>query len=368
MATARYFVQCYFCEKSVDYRGFCGFLAEFPFFRLRGSIRMISLSIRGRFPGLGPAGWILVFWVFSTYGERFAGSGGVAIADEPSLRVVFVGDIMLDNGPGHWVGLEKDPFERCAELLRGADLRVGNLECVLGDEGERRSKPYVFRAASGSELFLKRHFDALSLANNHSLDYGPEGLVGCMEILQKVGLPYFGGGRNLKESRRPLILERKGKRISLLGFNEFYADAYAAQKKRAGNTPLNPDWVIADIKKSREEFHCDIVIPFFHWGEELEAQPRPDQRELARRCIEAGATAVIGAHPHIPQTIDYHRGKPIVYSLGNFVFDYYAGDPAVWLGWVATLDISNSGDVDLRIDAVEMDSAGIPTPVVPSSP
>jgi len=329
---------------------------------------MVSLSSRERFPIPAAALWPLVLMVFCVSWGRNSGGCGVAAAGEPSLRIVFVGDIMLDNGPGHWVGLEKDPFERCKALLEGADLRVGNLECVLGGEGSRRSKPYVFRAAGGSERFLKRHFDALSLANNHALDYGPEGLVGCIEILDKVGLPYFGGGRNLKESRRPMVVERKGRRIALLGFNEFYAEEYAAQKKRAGNTPLNPEWVIADIKKSREELGCDVVIPFFHWGEELEAQPRPDQRELAERCIEAGATAVIGAHPHIPQTIEYHRGKPIVYSLGNFVFDYYAGDPAVWLGWVATLSISDSGEVDLRIDTVEMDSAGIPTPVVPSSP
>lgn len=348
--------------------GWTGSLPIFRFLAFRGNISMVSSSVRERFSGFTPAGWVLTFLVFPFFGVLGVGGGELAIAGEPSLRIVFVGDIMLDNGPGHWIGLEKDPFERCEELLKGADLRVGNLECVLGDEGSRRSKPYVFRAAGGSERFLKRHFDALSLANNHSLDYGPKGLIGCIDILEKADLPYFGGGRNLKESRRPLVLERKGKRIALLGFNEFYAEEYAAQNKRAGNTPLNPDWVIADITKARKDLNCDVVIPFFHWGEELESQPRPDQRELAQRCVEAGATAVIGAHPHIPQTIDYHRGKPIVYSLGNFVFDYYAGDPAVWLGWVATLDISDSGDVGLRIDAVEMDSAGIPTPVIPSSP
>jgi hypothetical protein len=74
---------------------------------------------------------------------------------------------------------------------------------------------------------------------------------------------------------------------------------------------------------------------------------------------------VIGAQPHVVQTIDVHRGKPIVYSLGNFVFDYFEGDPELWTGWVTTLEISPSGDVGLRIDAVTMDPAGIPSPVVP---
>ena len=206
-----------------------GVLADFSVLSLLGGIKMVSLSIRGLLPGLAAAGRTLVLMVCFHFAGPSSGGNGVAIAAEPSLRIVFVGDVMLDNGPGHWIGLEKDPFERCKGLLEGADLRVGNLECVLGDEGSRRSKPYVFRAAGGSERFLKRHFDAVSLANNHSLDCGPEGLVGCMEILDEVDLPYFGGGRNLKESRRPLVLERKGKRIALLGFNEFYAEEYAAK-------------------------------------------------------------------------------------------------------------------------------------------
>jgi hypothetical protein len=282
-----------------------------------------------------------------------------------TLKIVFVGDIMLDGGPGNWVSLGKDPFARCQPLFDGADLRIGNLECVLGGEGERQSKPYVFRGAGDSAGFLQRYFDAVSLANNHTLDYGPEGLLGCMAELDKVGVPYFGAGKNLKRSRRPLVLEKKGRRVGLLGFNEFYAEEYAAGDKRAGNNPLEREALLADIERCRGTLGCDVVLPFLHWGEEMESQPRDDQRALAKECIEAGATAVIGAHPHVVQTIDVHRGKPIVYSLGNFVFDYFAGDPELWTGWVTTLEISPSGDVGLRIDAVTMDPAGIPSPVVP---
>lgn len=286
---------------------------------------------------------------------------------ESNLRLVFVGDIMLDGGPGNWVSLGKDPFEPCAALLENADLRIGNLECVVGGEGTRQSKPYVFRGAGDSCRFLRRWFDAVSLANNHTLDYGPDGLMGAIEDLKKAEIPYFGAGKNEKRSRKPLVMERKGRRIGLIGFNEFYAEDYAALRDRPGNNPLQRDALLDDIRKCRDALACDVVIPFLHWGEEMESQPRDDQRQLARECIDAGASAVIGAHPHVVQTVDYYHGRPIVYSLGNFVFDYFPGDPEVWLGWVATLEIDSQGNVDLRLDSVTMDGAGIPAPVVPGT-
>ncbi len=316
------------------------------------------------------AGWIVaIAWLptRATWAEppdtATAKSQEFSESDEP-LKVVVVGDIMLDNGPGHWISLGKDPFEPCASLIDHADLRVGNLECVLGRKGEMQIKPYIFRGASDSPRYLKRHFDALSLANNHSLDFGPEGLVGMLEVLEGAGIATFGAGRNRGLSRRPLVLERRGHRVALLGFNEFYADSYAAGAKRPGNNPLVAEDLLADIAICRNELHCDVILPFLHWGEEMETQPRVDQRELAQRCIHAGATAVLGAHPHVTQTIDAFQGRPIIYSLGNFVFDYYAGDPELCIGWVVELRIDRQTNVDWVIHSVKLDPAGIPSPVV----
>jgi hypothetical protein len=229
------------------------------------------------------------------FGSRASGQTGMGMEEirgeedgSETLKIVFVGDIMLDGGPGNWVSLGKDPFARCQPLFDGADLRIGNLECVLGREGKRQSKPYVFRGAGDSAGFLRRYFDALSLANNHTLDYGPEGLLGCMAELDKVGVPYFGAGKNLKRSRRPLVLEKKGRRVGLLGFNEFYAEEYAVGDKRAGNNPLEREALLADIERCRGALGCDVVLPFLHWGEEMESQPRDDQRALARSASKRG--------------------------------------------------------------------------------
>lgn len=293
-------------------------------------------------------------------------AGADPAGGDSALRIVFVGDIMLDNGPGHRVSHGHDPFERCAHLLADADLAVGNLECVLGDEGERQLKPYVFRGAERSCEFLAKHFGALSLANNHTLDFGPAGVVETMRRLEAAGIPSFGAGATPAAARKPLVIEREGRRVALLGFNEFYKEDYAVSEARAGNNPLVADDLLADIALARGELACDIVIPFLHWGEEGEPAPREDQRDLARKCVDAGASAVIGCHPHVTQTVETHAGAPIVYSLGNFVFDYWQGDPEVNVGWVAILEFpaAAAGPASLEIVPVSMDPAGIPAPVV----
>jgi hypothetical protein len=278
------------------------------------------------------------------------------------IRILFAGDIMLDGGPGNVVANGRDPFVACAPLFEGIDLSIGNLECVLGRGGEMRLKPYVFRGASDSPRFIKKYFHAVSLANNHSLDFGPGGMAEMLSVLKKEKLPYFGGGLTLAEAIAPFVVEIKGYKIAILGFNEFHAQEYAATASVPGNAPLTDQGVSDSIRNAREKLGCDVVIPFLHWGEELMPTPRPDQAHSAKKWIDAGATAVIGAHPHVPQTVETHRGKPIVYSLGNFAFDYFPVDPPEWIGWVAVILIEPSGAVSLEIKSIILDAAGCPKP------
>ena len=135
----------------------------------------------------------------------------VTSADEPArvrkpapsgtVSVVFVGDVMLDNGPGNVVAAGRDPFAACAELLLDADFTVGNLECVLGRGGKQILKAYTFRGAADSPRFLKPYFSVLGVANNHALDFGPEGLVECLAELDRSGIPHCGGGKDAQIGR-----------------------------------------------------------------------------------------------------------------------------------------------------------------------
>jgi len=278
------------------------------------------------------------------------------------VSVVFVGDIMLDNGPGNVVAAGQDPFAACADLLLDADFTVGNLECVLGRGGKQVLKAYTFRGAADSPRFLKPYFSLLGVANNHALDFGPEGLLECLAVLDRAGIPHTGGGADLARARRPFLLEKDGFTVAILACNDFQGEKWAAAADAPGVNPLREADLLADIAAARTQ--ADAVVPFVHWGPELVAEPYAKHRALSRKMVDAGAAAVIGAHPHVTQTVDTYRGAPIVYSLGNFVFDYYPVDPPEWTGWVAKLTFAKDKPADLETHAVVLDPAGIPKPVV----
>lgn len=277
-----------------------------------------------------------------------------------AVRIVFGGDVMLDGGPGHALANGEDPFADVAPLLKSADIAVCNLECTVARNGTHVLKRYTFKGRPACIPVLQQHFSAVCVANNHSGDYGPDGLLEEFTLLEKASLPYFGGGRDTKEAHRPLILERNGRRIALLGYNDFPPRSSEAGDHRVGIAWLTPAKVIADIKAARTIDHADFVIPMLHWGSELEPSPDDSQKALARSLIDAGADAVIGGHPHISQTVDIYKGRPIVYSLGNFVFDYFPGDPPEWTGWVVRLTLSKSAAPELETFVVELDRSGIP--------
>ena len=282
---------------------------------------------------------------------------------QPRVSIVFAGDVMLDCGPGHTIAHGGDPFAEFADILRKADFSVCNLECVLAPGGEQVLKPYTFRGPEKAVPLLKKYFSAVNVANNHTGDFGPEAFQGQLAMLEKAELPYFGGGRNAQEARRPLLFERQGVRVALLGYNHFPPRSFTAGEKKPGVAWLVEEEVLADIRAARTRHKADIVIPFLHWGVEITEAPTREQKALARRLIDAGANAVIGAHPHITQTMDVYKGRPIVYSLGNFVFDYFPSDPPLWIGWVVRLDCAKSGEVDLETFALEIDKAGTPHPL-----
>jgi poly-gamma-glutamate synthesis protein (capsule biosynthesis protein) len=298
---------------------------------------------------------------------------GVALAADEGPRrkvsppgvvaVAFVGDIMLDRGPGHAVALGRDPFAECAESLLDADFTVGNLECVLGGHGKRIPKAFTFRGAADSPRFLKPYFSLLSVANNHAMDCGPEGFLESLAVLDRAGIPHVGGGKTLEAARRPALITKDGFTVAILACNDYQCERWAATPDAPGVNPVHEADLLADIAAARRQ--ADAVVPFVHWGPEVVAQPYEHHRVLARRMIDAGAAAVIGAHPHVTQTVDTHAGAPIVYSLGNFVFDYDPADPPEFTGWVAKLTFRKDRPVDLVTRAVVIDPAGIPRPVDP---
>ena len=290
-----------------------------------------------------------------------AGCAGVFAAGPAApVSLVFAGDIVLDDVPGTLIENGGDPFADFAPLFASADIRIGNLECVAATTGSAGDKNFTFRAHPRTLPVLKRHFDAMALANNHSGDFGREAFAEMLLLLKQNQLAQFGGGNNLSEAHTPLIVERKGLRIALLSYNEFMPRSFEADHNAPGSAWSEDEQVVADIQKARSVFRADIVIPVMHWGWEDELTANARQRQLARTMIDAGADAVIGGHPHVTQDIEHYRGKPIIYSVGNFVMKE-TDNANQRVGWILRLHLDARGvsAFDTRVAQIDLD--GIPT-------
>ena len=284
---------------------------------------------------------------------------GFAADTSTPVSLVFAGDIVLDDSAGEMIRRGEDPFADFARLFKDADIRLGNLECVVATTGSAGDKNFTFRAHPRTLPVLKRHFDALALANNHSGDYGRPAFAEMLGLLKQAGLGQFGGGHNLSEAHTPLLIERKGLRIALLGYSEFMPRSFEADYNAPGIAWSEDEQVTADIQKARTVYKADLVIPVMHWGWEDEPNSNARQRQLAHTLIEAGADAVIGGHPHVTQEIEHYRGKPIIYSVGNFVMEE-TDNANQRIGWVLRLQLDKQGvrSFDTRVAQINME--GIP--------
>jgi poly-gamma-glutamate synthesis protein (capsule biosynthesis protein) len=278
---------------------------------------------------------------------------------EALVRVVVVGDIMLGGPPERMMQRGQDPFKDFAQVFKAADVRLGNLECVVSDKGEAEpDKPNVFRVHPRAMRYLSRHFDAVGLANNHSGDYGPVAFADMLKRLRKAGVGIYGGGDNLAQAHQPFIVEKKGVRIAVLGFNEFQPRSFEADHDRPGIAWSEDEQVLRDIAWARGPGRADVIITVMHWGwEDPVANHR--QRQLARLMIDAGVDAVIGGHPHLVQDSEVYQGKPIFYSLGNFVFEGF-DNPVNNTGLVLSLKINKQGVQHWDLMQAHIDKRGVP--------
>ena len=278
--------------------------------------------------------------------------------DRP-VTLVFAGDTTLDDDAGALIAQGGDPLADFAPLFAQADVRLANLECVVATGGSAGRKNYTFRAHPRVLPVLKKHLDGVTLANNHSGDFGREAFAEMLGLLQKAGLAQAGGGLNLSQAHAPWIVERHGLRIAILSYNEFLPRSFEAGHDAPGVAWSEDEQVVHDIRRARQVYRADLVIPFMHWGWENERVANARQRQLARLMIDAGANAVIGGHPHVTQDIEHYQGKPIVYSVGNFVMKETDNEHQRQ-GWVLRLELDKQGVRAFDTHVARIDMKGIP--------
>ncbi|ANA39074.1 MULTISPECIES: CapA family protein [Geobacter] len=243
-----------------------------------------------------------------------------ALAERISLS--FVGDVMLAGSATDTLQRYgySYPFAATAAELRRSDLVVGNLEAPLTEGGrEFRAKRFRFKASPAAAAALKRAgFSVMTLANNHMMDFGAEGLSDTIRHLNRNGIAFAGAGSSIADARREASVAVRGQTVAFLAYSLTQPIEFFAAAGRPGTAPGYAGHYPADIRRVRSS--ADHVVVSFHWGQERAALPSPHQIEAAHRAIDAGADVVIGHHPHVLQGIEIYRGKPIFYSLGNFAF------------------------------------------------
>lgn len=259
-----------------------------------------------------------------------------------AVRLAAVGDILLDRGVRAAIATHGPdyPFEAARNLWKDAELVFGNLETPLSRRGSPVLKQFTFCGDPEYGRALSRAgFNVLSLANNHTLDYGRDALLDTVTTLRREGIEPVGAGRNKKEALRPAVVAVKGLRVALVGFTAFPLEGLIPDDDLPGTAYAAEEEVRAAIEAARRE--ADLVVASFHWGIEFSPYPSRRQVQLAHLAVDSGASAVIGHHPHVLQGVERYRGAVILYSLGNFVFDQSRRDTRETA--IAVLDLNRSG-------------------------
>ncbi|MDA1000890.1 MAG: CapA family protein [bacterium] len=261
-----------------------------------------------------------------------------------SISFIAGGDIALNR---------KSPCRAFGGLigqLQKSDLTFVNLEAPLSARGKAEKGKILLRGRPEmARALTEANIHAVSFANNHALDYGERAFFDTLDRMKETGIEAAGAGATLEAARSPILLQRGELTIGILAFNSILPSGFAATERRPGVNPLPARTLyepatdlaaypgtaarirtFADksaLRRMREDIRrlrkrADVVIVNHHWGTSMVHDVRDFQREIAHATIAAGAHLVLGGHPHVVQGVEIHKGCPIVYSMGNLIFDF----------------------------------------------
>ena len=283
--------------------------------------------------------------------------------ESSSARVLFLGDFAPTDAAMPYI--EKRgygyPFDATRALLGSYDAVVANLEAPITTSDRKWPVPkkYVYKVHPDAVSEIKRAgIDAVTLANNHIHDYGRRGVEDTLKHLDRAGILRAGAGLSEADARRGLVLDTPGGRVGILPYMQSKLKWSARDLSFALDTPfrswagaarLSRENLASDLSRLRS--FADVVVVVPHWGENYETVDR-NQTALGRMCIDLGADAVIGHHPHWYQPVELYRDKPLVYSLGNYAFGT-RGRRIMRYGMGVALEVENKKVVGLEIIPLE---------------
>ena len=300
----------------------------------------------------------------------------------PVIRVGFAGDIIPGRNVGNYIRRYGDytyPMLAVKDVLAGFDATFANFECFISEtiEPPELTDGFTLDFVTRPEFIAGMQLagiDAVSLANNHAVysnaGWGLSAFYDTVRYLEAAGMPYFGAGYDIAGARAPYVMEANGLSIAVIGIdgitaNTDYPDApgvvggvnVGATDHDGGTNPLVMANITADIARLAAEH--DIVIPFYHMSDQYLWTPSQWAIDVAHASIDAGAAAVVSSHPHTIQGMEIYDGKPILYGIGNFVYDQmFSVDTRQ--GYVLDLTFRGSQVVGLRVHPVEIEAFSQP--------
>ncbi len=271
------------------------------------------------------------------------------IPEEKPTTILFTGDVLFANAfmAGYDTGgIHNIIGNDLLQELTDADILMINNEFPFSDRGTPApDKQFTFRCSPSYAGALKEMgVDVVTLANNHTLDYGKDALSDTFITLDEADILYTGAGENIERAEEVQIIETNGKRFGFLGVSRVIPEgSWKVENSAPGLLSCYNDTRLIELVAQAKET-CDFLAVYPHWGIEHEEYPQSYQTAIAQRCIEAGADLIVGSHPHCLQGVSYMDGRPVFYSLGNFIFGQTIDRSAV-----LKVTVDTSGNASFRL-------------------
>lgn len=265
------------------------------------------------------------------------------------MKLLFAADLVpTSSTEKYFVDGDTDKlFGKINNLVKGMDRFIVNLECALTDHDGaiRKFGPNLKASPKCVNAIKKLGVTDVMLSNNHTLDFGVQGLRDTAAVLDEAGIPYAGIGENDTDSRKPHVIECEGKKIGIINVCE-HEYTYALPN-RMGANPFDPFLTMQDIREAKK--NCDFVIVVYHGGKEYCRYPSPRLYNLAHEMVLCGADTVLMQHSHCVGSYEYYEGGHILYGQGNFNFVYpeYVEKTT---GWYTALLVEL--DIDKKVDVI----------------
>lgn len=250
----------------------------------------------------------------------------VNIEPKEDASIAVTGDVMFARKMPNVLSFESSPFSGVSDVTSNVDLLLINFENAATTSGDALKGDVPLKCdPSYVPLAKANNVTVAALANNHAIDYGITGMQDTLENLRNADITPMGAGNTEDEAHQAVVKDVNGRKITILNYmdSENFAEySYEAMPYANGSNPGYSAYDSEDAQKQiGKNNDSDLIVAYLHFGNEYSNSPNENQVKIAHELIDYGVDVVIGSHPHVTQGIEMYNGKPIFYSLGNFIFD-----------------------------------------------